>query len=66
MWFNEFNAVFFLSVGSILLAIVAFCFKSKCSECSLCSPLGLVHIVRNVDDEIAESQFEITHQEGKV
>ena len=65
-WYDEFNAVFFLSIGSLCVGIVAYCFKSKCSECSLCG--GVVHIVRNVEGENAESQFELTHpqQEEKV
>ena len=65
-WFEEFNGIFFLSIGSIVLAIVAFCFKSKCSECNLC--YGLCKIVRNVETENEEQQFEITHpnQEEKV
>ena len=66
-WYDEFNAVFFLSVGSLLLAILAFCFKSKCSEMNLCGPLGLLRIVRNVEAENEEQQFEITHpQEEQV
>ena len=67
-WYDEFNAVFFLSVGSLVVAILAFCFKSKCSEMNLCGPLGLLRIVRNVEAENEEQQFEITHptQEEKV
>ena len=63
-WYDEFNAVFFLSIGSIVLAIVAFCFKSKCSECKLC--YGLFKIVRNVETEVQEQQFEITHPQEQV
>ena len=68
VWFEEFDAVFFLSVGSLIVAILAFCFKSKCSEMNLCGPLGLLRIVRNVEAENEEQQFEITHptQEEKV
>ena len=66
-WYDEFNAVFFLSVGSLVVAILAFCFKSKCSEMNLCGPLGLLRIVRNVEAENEEQQFEITHpQEEQV
>ena len=66
-WYDEFNAVFFLSVGSLCVGVFAYCFKSKCSEFSLCSSFGLVHIVRDVQAENEEQQFEITHpQEEKV
>ena len=65
VWFEEFDAVFFLSVGSLVVAMFAFCFKSKCSECNLCG--GLLRIVRDVQAENEEQQFEITHhQEEKV
>lgn len=66
VWYDEFNSVFFLSLGSLCVGVLAYCFKSKCSECSLCG--GLVHIVRDVQAENEETQFEITHpqQEEKV
>lgn len=62
MWYEEFDAVFFLSIGSLVGVILAFCFKSKCIEFSVCSPLGLLHITRDVQAENQETQFEITHQ----
>lgn len=60
-WISEFNAIFFLSAGGVILAVCTLCFKSKCTRCSFCGPLGLLQITRNVDAENAESQFEITH-----
>ncbi len=61
MWYNDFNAVFFLSIGSLCVGVIAYCFKSKCTECSLCG--GLIHIIRNVEAENEETRFEITHQQ---
>ncbi len=63
-WYDEFNSVFFLSICSLCVGIVAYCFKSKCSECSICG--GVVHIVRNVETEVQEQQFEITHPQEQV
>ena len=46
-----------LSVGLIAL-IVRYGFKSKCSDVSLCC--GLVHIQRDINQEIEEQKMEQT------
>lgn len=56
VWFQTFNDVFWLSVGSMSCTAVGICvkaaLKSKCTVCQLCC--GLVRIERNIDAEIQE------------
>ena len=65
MWYDVFNAVFFLSSATIACAglgvLLNFCFKSKCSEFRICSKYGLIYIRRDVDAENEETELELTH-----
>ena len=48
-----------VSIGAgVLILIVKTCFKSKCSDVSLC--YGLIHIQRDIEQEIEEQKME-TH-----
>ena len=62
---TTFKAVFFLSGATILCGglgvMLGYCFKSKCSEFSLCSEKGLLHVVRDVGAENQETQIELDH-----
>ena len=64
-WYNTFNAVFFLSLGTIVCggvgALLSFCFKSKCSGCGLCSQQGCFYSKRDVQAENEESKMEMEH-----
>ena len=65
-WYNTFNAVFFLSLGTIVCGgvgvLLSFCFKSKCSECGLCSQQGFFYLKRDVQAENEESKMELNHE----
>lgn len=56
IWYSEFNAVFFISIGTILISffglIIKYCLKSKCENISVCC--GLLNIKRRVDLEVQE------------
>lgn len=46
-----------VSIGAgVLILIVKTCFKSKCSDVSLC--FGLIHVQRDVEHEIEEQKME--------
>ena len=64
-WYVTFNAVFFLSLGTIVCGgvgvLLSFCFKSKCSECGLCSQQGFFYLKRDVRAENEESKMEMEH-----
>jgi hypothetical protein len=47
-----------LGVG-LLALIVKYGFKSKCSDVSLC--FGLIHIQRDIEQEIVEQKLENSH-----
>lgn len=55
MWYNEFNSIFFLTVGSLIFGSIAMCvqysLRSKC-ENVVCKCLGFsLNIHRNVEVE---------------
>ena len=64
-WYVTFNAVFFLSLGTIVCGgvgvLLSFCFKSKCSECGLCNREGCTYLKRDVQAENEESKMEMEH-----
>lgn len=68
VWYDTFDAVFFLSAGSVVLAalasVLASCFKSKCVEFSLCSNRGCLYVRRDADAENIETQIELDHIPG--
>ena len=64
-WYSTFDAVFFLSAGSVVLAalasVLSSCFRSKCIEFSLCSKGGCLYVRRDADAENEETQIELDH-----
>jgi len=60
-WIATFDAVFFISLGTLVLGFAAtalkFCLKSKCEEFQLC--FGLINIRRRVDLETEEEIREL-------
>jgi len=61
------DSIFWLSfvtiVSGMVIKLASLCFKSKCKECELCG--GRIRIVRDVDLEEREREFELTHREQK-
>jgi hypothetical protein len=48
-----------VSIGAgVIIMIIKICFKSKCSDVSIC--YGLIHIERDVLQEIEEQKMEST------
>ena len=60
---EDLNAVFFLSLATILIGGVGlafkFCLKSKCNKFKCC--YGLISIDRNVELEVSEQIARIEH-----
>ena len=60
-WFNEFNAVFFTTITTILTGSIGlalrYCLRSKCENFSCC--WGLLNIQRNVVVEVQEEMKEM-------
>jgi len=61
------DSIFWLSfvtiVSGMVIKLASLCFKSKCKECELCG--GRIRIVRDVELEEREREFELTHREQK-
>ena len=57
------SEVFWISLvgtaSATLLKLVSMCYKSKCSECSVCG--GRIRIIRDIPAETNEREFELTH-----
>lgn len=57
------DSVFWISFVTIasgmIIKLASLCFKSKCKECELCG--GRIRIIRDVDAEEREREFELTH-----
>lgn len=64
-WTTTFDAVFFLTAGTLLCGgvgvLLGFCFKSKCAEFALCSGRGCIYVRRDVDAENEETKMELEH-----
>jgi hypothetical protein len=67
-WYNEFNAVFFITIISIISGciglILRFCLKSRCSDFKCC--WGFIDIKRNNDIELPNQELpnqELLNQE---
>ena len=60
---NTFDAVFFLTLSTAILAFLGLalksCFKSKCSSVSLCC--GLINVQRDVNAEEKIEEYQIDH-----
>lgn len=63
MWQDTYDAVFFISIGSMVIGffglIIKYCLKSKCEHFSLC--YGILTIDRRVDLEVQEEMSRIEH-----
>jgi len=52
----------FITVASgMILKLASLCHKSKCKECELCG--GRIRIIRDVEVEERQSEFELTHKQ---
>ena len=52
----------FITVASgMILKLASLCFKSKCSSCELCG--GRIRVIRDVEVEEREREFELTHKQ---
>jgi hypothetical protein len=52
----------FITVASgMILKLASLCFKSKCRECELCG--GRIRVIRDVEVEEKEREFELTHKQ---
>jgi hypothetical protein len=49
------------TVSALILKLASLCFKSKCSSCEICG--GRIKIIRNVDVEERQTEFELTHKQ---
>lgn len=65
-WITTFDAVFFLSIGTLFVGLVGtllkYCIKSKCEEfncCSLITGCSLFTVKRRVDLEVQEELHEM-------
>jgi len=54
-----FWVAFVATASATVLKLASLCFKSKCKECEMCG--GRIRIVRDIDAETKEREFEITH-----
>ena len=52
-----FWVAFITTVSGMIIKIASMLYKSKCRECSLCC----IKVIRDVDLEEKENEFEITH-----
>ena len=53
-----FWVAFVATVSAMVIKLASLCFKSKCKECSVCC----IKVIRDVELEEKENEFEITHQ----
>jgi len=55
-WIETFDAVFFLTIGSLVCGgfalVIKYCLRSKCDDVNLC--FGFIKVHRNVDLEVEE------------
>ena len=60
-WITTFDAVFFLTIGSLVCGgfalVIKHCLKSKCDNVNLC--FGMITVHRNVDLETEEEMKEL-------
>lgn len=54
-----FWVAFVTTASATVIKLASLCFKSKCKECELCG--GRIKIIRDVDAETKEREFEISH-----
>ena len=70
-WTSTFDAVFFLSIGTLFVGLVGallkYCLRSKCEEfncCSIKEGCSLFSVKRRVDLEVQEEMHEMDMREN--
>lgn len=56
---ETFWVAFVATTSAMVIKLASLCFKSKCKECVICG--GRIRIIRDVDAETKENEFELTH-----
>jgi len=63
MYMTILSEVFYVclvtTASATLIKLASLCFKSKCKECEICG--GRIKIIRDVEAETKEREFELTH-----
>ena len=54
-----FWVAFVATASAMVIKLESLCHKSKCKECSVCG--GRIKIIRDVEAETRETEFELTH-----
>jgi hypothetical protein len=54
-----FWVAFVATASAMVIKLASLCHKSKCKECSVCG--GRIKIIRDVEAETRETEFELTH-----
>jgi hypothetical protein len=60
---ETFWVAFIATASAMVIKLASLCFKSKCKECQICG--GRIKIIRDIDAETKENEFELTHQDKK-
>ena len=71
MWYDDFNSVFFITVGTMIFGflgiVLRYAFLSKCDNVSLCYGLIKIHRVVQIEEDIpVEETKEEQKEEEKV
>ena len=65
MWYNEFNATFWLSFCTMFFTAmglsIIYCYKSKCADINFC---GIIKVHRNIEAEV-ELEEKLAAEEKK-
>jgi hypothetical protein len=56
---ETFWVAFISTASAMIIKLASLCFKSKCKECIICG--GRIRIIRDIDAETKENEFELTH-----
>lgn len=56
---ETFWVAFISTASAMIIKLASLCFKSKCKECIVCG--GRIRILRDIDAETKENEFELTH-----
>ncbi len=56
---ETFWVAFIATASAMVIKLASLCFKSKCSECIICG--GRIRVIRDIDAETKESEFELAH-----
>lgn len=63
MWYNEFDSVFFISLGTLLMGgfglSVKYCLRSKCDDINICCGLMKIHRRVDLEAQLEEKQIEL-------